>query len=107
MRSMTRLLSAAAIACLLSAAAHAQNKGATLFQSNCQMCHGADGKGSTPTGQAMKVANLHSAQIVKMTDAELANVISKGKNNMPAFGSRLTPPQIENLVSYIRTLQKQ
>ena len=26
-------------------AAHAQNNGATLFQSNCQMCHGADGKG--------------------------------------------------------------
>ena len=42
-----------------------------------------------------------------MSDAELANVISKGKKSMPAFGSRLTSPQIENLVSYIRTLQKQ
>jgi mono/diheme cytochrome c family protein len=42
-----------------------------------------------------------------MSDAELANVISKGKKSMPAFGSRLTPPQIEVLVSYIRTLQKQ
>ena len=106
-RSMTRLLSTAAMVCLLSAAAHAQNKGATLFQSNCQMCHGADGKGSTPTGQALKVANLHSPEVVKMSDAELAAVISKGKQAMPAFGSRLTPPQIENLVSYIRTLQKQ
>lgn len=107
MRSMTRLLSTAAIVCLLSAAAHAQNKGATLFQSSCQMCHGSDGKGSTPTGQALKVVNLHSPEVVKMSDAELADVISKGKKNMPAFGSRLTPPQIESLVSYIRTLQKQ
>ncbi len=107
MKSMTRLLSSAAIACLLSAAAHAQNNGATLFQSNCVMCHGADGKGSTPTGQALKVANLHSPEIVKMSDADLANVISKGKKSMPAFGSRLSPPQVEALVSYIRTLQKQ
>jgi mono/diheme cytochrome c family protein len=106
-RSIIKLLSAAAIVCLLSVAAHAQDKGATLFQSNCQMCHGADGKGSTPTGQALKVVNLHSAEVVKMSDADLATVISKGKKSMPAFGARLAPPQIESLVSYIRTLQKQ
>src|SRR6185437_256043 len=107
MKSMIRLLSAAAVPCLFSSVAHAQSKGATLFQSNCQMCHGADGTGSTPTGQAMKVANLHSPAIVKMSNAELAHVISNGKNAMPAFGSRLTPPEIESLVSYIRKLQKQ
>ncbi|HWF05633.1 MAG TPA: cytochrome c [Candidatus Angelobacter sp.] len=107
MKSMTRFLSAAAIICLLSAVAHAQSKGATLFQSNCQMCHGADGKGSTPTGQALKVANLTSPEIVKMSNAELASVITNGKKAMPGFGSRLTPPEIESLVSYIRTLQKQ
>lgn len=107
MRYMNRLLSAAAIVCLIPAAVHAQNNGATLFQSNCLMCHGADGKGSTPMGQAMKVANLHDPAVVKMSNAALANVISKGKKSMPAFGTRLTPPQIESLVSYIRTLQKQ
>ena len=104
MKFMTRLLSATAIVCLLSAVGYAQDEGATLFHSNCQMCHGADGNGSTPTGQTLKVANLHSPEVVKMSDA---NVISKGKKSMPAFGSRLTSPQIENLVSYIRTLQKQ
>ncbi len=107
MRSSTGFLMAAAILCLFSAAAHAQNSGASLFQSNCQMCHGADGKGSTPTGKALKVANLHDPAIVKMSDAELANVIGKGNKSMPAFGTRLTPPQIESLVSYIRVLQKQ
>jgi len=70
-KSIPRLLSVAAIICLLSAAAHAQNKGATLFQSNCLMCHGADGKGSTPTGQALKVANLDSPAIVKITAVRL------------------------------------
>lgn len=106
MRFSTRLLATVAMACLLSAAAHAQNQGSTLFQSNCLMCHGADGKGNTPTGQAFKVVNLHDPAVVKMSNAELANVIDKGKGGMPAFGTRLTPPQIENLVSYIRVLQK-
>lgn len=106
MSFLTKLLSTAAIVCLLSAAAHAQNKGATLFQSHCLMCHGADGKGNTPTGHALKVANLHSPAVAKMSNAELADVIRKGKNNMPAFGAQLTPRQIENLVSYIRVLQK-
>ncbi|MHB1936592.1 MAG: c-type cytochrome [Acidobacteriaceae bacterium] len=104
---MNRLLSTAAIVCLLAAAAHAQNKGATLFQSNCLMCHGADGRGSTPMGKALKVVDLHDPAVVKMSDAELADVIGKGKQSMPAFGTRLTPPQIENLVAYIRVLQKQ
>jgi mono/diheme cytochrome c family protein len=106
-RIMMRLFSAAAIVCLLSTAAHAQDKGSTLFQSNCLMCHGADGKGNTPTGQALKVVNLDDPAVVNLSDADLASVISKGKKSMPAFGSRLAPPQIEALVSYVRTLQKQ
>ena len=106
MRSLTRLLSTAAIVCVLSTAVHAQNKGVTLFQSNCLMCHGADGTGATPAGQALKVVSLRDPAVVKMSRAELANVISKGKGNMPAFGTRLTPTQIERLVSYIRMLQE-
>ena len=88
---MTKLLSTAAIVCLLPAASHAQNSGAALFQSNCLMCQGADGKGSTPTGHALKVPDLHDPAIVKMSDAEMANVIGIGKNSMPAFGTLLTP----------------
>jgi mono/diheme cytochrome c family protein len=104
--SLTRLLSTVAIVALMSAAAQAQNQGATLFRSNCVMCHGTDGKGNTPTGQALKVANLQSPTVAKLSNAELADVIRKGKGNMPAFGARLSSPQIESLVAYIRVLQK-
>ncbi len=107
MRLLTGYLSTAAMLCLLSAGASAQNKGAALFQQNCQMCHGADGKATTPTGRAFKAVDFHDPAVMKMSDAELATVIGKGKNNMPAFGTRLTPPEIESLVSYIRVLQKQ
>jgi mono/diheme cytochrome c family protein len=92
---------------MLSLTAHAENDGAALFQSNCQMCHGADGKGNTPTGKAFNVVNLHSSAVMKMSDADLAAIIGHGKDKMPAFAGRLTAPEIENLVSYIRILQKQ
>ena len=98
-------LSMAAALCLLAPMANAQEKGAALFPSNCLMCHGADGKG-TPTGKAMKVVDFHDPEAIKMSDADLAAIIGNGKNNMPAFGTRLTAPEIESLVAYIRALQK-
>lgn len=107
MKLSTPLLTTAAMLILFSSAAYAQDSGATLFQSRCQMCHGADGKGDTPTGKAFKVPNLHDPAVAKMSDADLTAVITKGKNKMPAFGTRLSSPQIDSLVAFIRTLQKQ
>ncbi len=107
MKLSTRLLTSAAMLILFSTACYAQDSGATLFQSRCQMCHGADGKAATPTGKAFQVPNFHDPAVVKMSDADLAGIISKGKNKMPAFGTRLSSPQIDSLVAYIRTLQKQ
>ena len=106
MRYLTTLLSAAAVLCALSSVAAAQNShGDALFKENCLMCHGADGAG-TPTGKALKAAPFQSPAVEKMSDAELATIIHNGKNNMPEFGNRLTSPQIDSLVSYIRQLQK-
>lgn len=105
MKHLTILLSVTVALCLLSSVAAAQSHVATLFASNCLVCHGADGEG-TPTGKALKAAGFHSPAVKKMSDAGLAAIIRNGKNNMPAFGNRLTSPQIENLVSYIRALQK-
>ncbi|HET9088069.1 MAG TPA: cytochrome c [Acidobacteriaceae bacterium] len=107
MKLSTPLVTAAAVLMMFSSAGYAQDSGDTLFQSRCQMCHGPDGKGDTPTGKAFHVPNLHDPAVAKMTDDDLKNVITKGKNKMPAFGTRLTPPQIDSLVAYIRTMQKQ
>ena len=107
MKLSTQLITTAAMLILFSSVSYGQDSGATLFQSRCQMCHGADGKASTPTGKAFHVPNFHDPAVVKMSDSDLASTIAKGKNKMPAFGTRLTSPQIDSLVAYIRTLQKQ
>ena len=93
-------LLAASISCL------AQNSGADLYQSKCQMCHAADGSGNTPAGKAMKAQPFNSPDVLKESDTDLTAVIKKGKNKMPAFEGKLTDAQIASLVAHIHTLQK-
>lgn len=84
----------------------AQDDAVKLFKANCVLCHGADGSGNTPAGKAMKAKDLKSDEVQKQTDAQLTEVISKGRNKMPAFGSKFSPDQIKSLVAYIRQSAK-
>jgi len=86
--------------------AHADEATSKLYGAKCAMCHGADGKGDTPVGKANKIVDLTSADVQKRSDEDLLDVITKGKNKMPAYGKSLKPDQISGLVAYIRTLGK-
>jgi len=90
---------------LWSKPAVAQDVAAT-YKAKCAMCHGADGKGATPAGKSMGTHDFASADVQKMSDADLEQAVSQGKNKMPAYGSKLKPQEIKDLVSYIRTLAK-
>ena len=79
---------------------------AALFKDRCEMCHAADGSGSTQMGKMLKAQNLRAPEIKAQKDAALAAVIADGKGNMPAQKSSLTSAQIGQLVAYIRALQK-
>ena len=75
------------------------------YKAKCAMCHGPDGKGETPAGKAMKVKDFASADVQKLTDAELSDAIGKGKGKMPAIKS-LTPDQVKDLAVYVRSFGK-
>lgn len=75
-----------------------------LYKSKCQVCHGADGKG-TAAGQKMGTKAFSSPEIIKMSDDELVAATKKGKGKMPAYDGKLTDDQIKGLVKYIRTLK--
>ena len=81
----------------------AQDVSAT-FKSKCASCHGADGTGSA-MGKKMGVHDFASADVQKMSDAELSDIITHGKNKMPKYPS-LKPEEVKGLVAYIRTLKK-
>ncbi len=89
---------------LPASALRAQDDGAKLFKSNCTLCHGDDGSGATATGKALKAKDLKSDEVQAQSDADLANVIAKGKNKMPAFGKKLNDAQIKSLVAQVRHL---
>src|ERR1700733_1392369 len=96
---------AAAFAVVLSLplSVHAQDASA-LFKSKCAACHGADGTGSS-MGKKMGAHDFTSDDVQKMSDAELADIITNGKNKMPKYSS-LKPEDVKGLVAYIRTLKK-
>jgi cytochrome c6 len=77
---------------------------AALYKSKCAGCHAADGTGSA-VGQKMGAHDFTSTDVQKMSDAELADIITNGKNKMPKFAS-LKPEEVKGLVAYIRTMKK-
>jgi cytochrome c6 len=94
-----------ALVLLTSGRAIADNPGEATYKAKCAMCHGADGKGGTPTGKAMKVRDFASEDVQKQSDADLGDAISKGKGKMPAYKT-LTAEQVRDLVGYVRSFGK-
>jgi len=82
----------------------AQASGKATYSSKCAACHGADGSGNTATGKALKLRDLRSADVQKMSDADLANIISKGKGKMSAYQASLGSDKIGQVVTYLREL---
>ena len=86
-------------------AAPQDQTGQTLFKRNCATCHSQNG---TPTavGKSLNAPDLGSAPVQDQTNAQLQQIISSGKDNMPAFKDKLSPAEIDSLVAYVHTLSK-
>ena len=98
---------AIALAALVSVSAFgAAADGAATFKAKCAMCHGQDAAGKTVMGAKLNIRDLTSPEVQKQSDAEISDVISKGKNKMPEYGTKLTKEQIADLGQFIRTLKK-
>jgi cytochrome c6 len=105
-RIATKLLTIAAafaVVLTLSLSVRAQDASA-LFKSKCAGCHAADGTGSA-MGKKMGAHDFTTADVQKMSDTELTDIITNGKNKMPKYGS-LKPEEVKGLVAYIRALKK-
>lgn len=80
--------------------------GGDTFKAKCAACHGATGAGDTTMGKNLKLKDLGSPEVQKLSDDELTTIISKGQGKMPAYGSKLTTEQVGDVVKFIRTLKK-
>ncbi len=109
-QSLLRVLLVSLVAVALftfcASAARAQSAGEPLFKSKCAACHGPDGKGEVPMGKKLGARNLASMEVQSQSDAQLVEVVTKGKNKMPSYDGKLKSDEIKGLVTYIRELAK-
>jgi cytochrome c6 len=89
----------------LAPRARAQSEAEKTYKTKCVACHAADGSGSE-VGKKLGTHDLHSSQVQSESDADLAQIIAKGKNKMPAYEKSLKPDEIKGLVAYVRGLEK-
>jgi mono/diheme cytochrome c family protein len=90
--------------------------GHTVFTARkCDKCHGEGGKGDGVAAKALKLelADWTSKDaMAKWSDDEIEAIIKKGGKavgkspKMPAYGSKLSDTDVENLLAFIRSLAK-
>lgn len=84
-------------------------EGQGVYLSACASCHGAagDGAGEYAASLSAPLAPLDDpATLARVSDADLARLVADGKPGtaMPGFAGRLSPPQIDAAVAYVRRL---
>lgn len=73
-------------------------KGKAIYDANCRMCHGPDGKGVQGTGAAdLTASTLSKAQIISQ--------VTDGGKQMPSFKDALSGEEIEEVAEYVMTLR--
>jgi mono/diheme cytochrome c family protein len=86
-------------------------RGKTVYDDNCQMCHGDQGKGDGPMADTLTKhpGDLSAEKMHRLADGDLFWRISTGDEVMPSFEKEkpLTEQQRWDVINYIRTLAKQ
>ena len=80
-------------------------QGSFLYDKNCKMCHGNEGKGD---GVVARHTNICPFDLTKLdkTDDRIYYVIINGKNNMPPKGDKLSDEDVWILIIYVKELKK-
>jgi len=87
-----------------NAAAAARGKG--IFDQKCAVCHYADSD-AKKIGPGLKGISKRGTFTVnnnKVTDETLRTWIENGDTLMPPFKEVLEPPQIKDVITYVKTL---
>jgi mono/diheme cytochrome c family protein len=72
-----------------------KQKGRDIYTTTCVVCHGENGKGGTHGGAPFTS---------KLTRESIVSVLTTGRNDMPAFGSALSPEAMQDLTAYVLEL---
>jgi cytochrome c oxidase subunit II len=71
--------------------------GQAVYETNCSSCHQKNGGGMPPVFPA-----LTGSAVIKGDINAQANLVMGGKGSMPAFGGKLTPVELAQVITYTR-----
>lgn len=79
-----------------------------LFRGKCARCHGVNGRGQTALGEMLGVPDFTNRKWWRDqgNDDDHIESIRNGNGDMPAFGKKLTKPEISLLAEYVRHFNK-
>lgn len=72
-----------------------------LYHRQCARCHGVDGTGNPRAAKTMQGLDLTRSEMIAAGDrARVRDNLVHGEGSMPPFGEKLTPAEIDVLVTY-------
>ncbi len=83
-------------------------RGEQRFNINCAVCHGmsAAGNGIVKQYGLTTIVTLQDERIRNMSDGEIFDTITHGKNTMMAYGPNVTVSDRWAIIAYLRALQR-
>jgi mono/diheme cytochrome c family protein len=81
------------------------DKGKLLYETYCQVCHGAEGKGDGPIASKIPPPSAYkSDRVMGFLPGRIFHVITMGSNKMPSYAAQLSPDDRWLIVNYIRAV---
>jgi len=83
-------------------------RGRERYTIYCAPCHSpaGDGRGITAKYGMVGMANFHDKRLVVMTDGEIFNTITQGKNQMGGYAAQIEIEDRWAIIAYVRALQR-
>lgn len=76
-----------------------------VYLDKCSVCHAKDGSGNTAKGRKLKVKDVRSPDVQKMSEAEMIDIVAKGKGkDMDGYEKELGKDMVKDVVEYYRSL---
>jgi len=83
-------------------------RGAAIWATYCQVCHGPAGMGDGPAARRGVPAppSIHTEKARAMADGQIFHIVSAGQANMPAYAAQILPEDRWRVVLHLRALQQ-
>ena len=83
-------------------------RGAAVYATYCEICHGPAGKGDGTVAQRGFPAppSLLADKARNLADGQIFHIITFGQNNMPSYASQIDREDRWNVILHVRSLQR-